>query len=157
MNKLLLLLLFITTLNAGNVENDIKRDFIFPKWKEFYKLNKEILHSHGHNAFVDIYLNDIAKTPYINEHTNFPKNSIIIKPLYADEQRKYLARIVVMIKMDKGYDTKHNNWWYGVYDKTGTKVAHEGKIQSCIKCHEMTKHTDYLFTTAVMEEVSFQD
>ncbi|WP_457743771.1 cytochrome P460 family protein [Sulfurimonas sp.] len=157
MSKFLLLFIFFTTLNAGHVENDIKRDYIFAKWKKFHKLNKEILHSHGHNAFVDIYLNDIALSPYINKHTHFPKNSIIIKPLYADEEREHLARIVIMIKMAKGYDEAHSNWWYGVYDKTGTKVAYEGKIKSCIECHKIAKQTDYLFTTTVMEEINFQD
>lgn len=157
MNKLLCFSLLISSLNAVNVENDIERDYIFPKWKEFNKINKKILHSHAHNAFVDIYLNNIAKKAYIHEHEKFPRNSIIIKPLYRETSREHLARLVVMVKMHKGYDSKHNDWWYGVYDKTGTIAWHQGKIASCIRCHTIAKKTDYLFTQSVNEKIEFQD
>jgi len=153
----ILLFFTIIVLYAAHVENDVERHFIFPKWKEFHKLNKGLLRSHAHHAMVDIYTNDIATTPYIEKKTSFPEGSIILKPLYKEKDRGYLARLVVMVKMHKGYDTKHNDWWYGVYNKTGTTVWFEGKIKSCIKCHEIAKKTDYLFTESVMEEIDFQE
>ncbi|WP_148218543.1 cytochrome P460 family protein [Sulfurimonas autotrophica] len=52
---------------------------------------------------------------------------------------------------------QNNDWWYGAYDKTGTTVWFEGKIKSCIKCHQIAKKTDYLFTESVMEEIDFQE
>ena len=56
--------------------------------------------------------------------------------------------------MHNGYDVKNNNWWYGVYDKTGNKVFHEGRIKSCIKCHEIAKETDYLFSETIIDKIS---
>ncbi len=156
--KLSILLFFsIAVLYAAHVENDVERHFVFPQWKKFHKLNKALLHSHDHHAKVDIYTNDIATTPYIEQKKLFPIGSIILKPLYKKNDRGYLARLVVMVKMHKNYDKAHNDWWYGVYDKTGTTVWFEGKIQSCIICHERAKKTDYLFSEKVMEEIEFQD
>lgn len=142
---------------AAHVEDDVARNFIFPKWREFNKLNKALLRSHDHHAMVDIYTNDIAIEPYVKQKKSFPEGSIIIKPLYKEKNRGYLARLVVMVKMHKGYDTKNNDWWYGVYDKTGTTVWFEGRIKSCIKCHEIAKETDYLFSETVMETIEFQE
>ena len=59
--------------------------------------------------------------------------------------------------MHKNYDTQNNDWWYGIYDRTGTEVWHEGKIESCINYHQIAKKTDYLFTESVMENIHFQD
>ncbi|MEN4045004.1 cytochrome P460 family protein [Sulfurimonas sp. NWX367] len=159
MNNLLLLLLLITAnIFAAYTKNDASQDFIFPKWRELHKINKALLHSHDHHAAVDIYTNEIATKPYIEQQSFFPEGSVILKPLYKkNSRRSYLARLVVMVKMHKGYDTKNSDWWYGVYDKTGTDVWFEGKIKSCIQCHEIAKKSDYLFTEKVMEEIEFQE
>lgn len=159
MNNLFIIFLLITTnIYAAEVKKSEQQHFIFPKWREFHPLNKTLLHSHAHNAMVDIYTNDIASQPYIERKAHFPEGSIIIKPLYKENNRNgYLARLVIMVKMHRGYDTEHNDWWYGVYDKTGTVVWFEGKIKSCIGCHQIAKKSDYLFTEQVMEEIDFQE
>ncbi len=156
-SKFLAILLIISNLNAGKVENDIPRHFIFPHWKGLHKLNKALLHSHAHHAFVDIYSNNIATIPYVKKNSSFPEGSILIKPLFNEKHKEHLSRLVIMVKMHKGYDTEHNDWWYGVYDKTGTTVWFEGKIKSCINCHKLAKKTDYLFCEDVMEQIDFQD
>jgi hypothetical protein len=126
----------------------------FLNWESKYiKLNPQIIDSEGHNAFVDIYVNKIAKSSYVNSSKTFPEGSIILKPLYADMYRKEMARLVVMKKMKKGYDPKNSDWWYGVYDETGTEGWYTGIIKSCIHCHETARKTDYLFTQSVMFEI----
>ena len=156
-NKLLVALLLTSSINAGTVENDVARHFIFPKWKKFHKLNTILLHSHAHNALVDIYINNIATKYYIEKKSFFPEGSILIKPLYKKVGREHLARLVVMVKMYKNYDSSHNDWWYGVYDEKGTTVWFEGRIKSCIKCHKLAEKTDYLFSQDVMDQIEFQE
>ena len=128
-------------------------DYIFPNWKNTYKINQEPIESEGHIAFVDIYVNAIAKEAYLEEKEIFPVDSLIFKPLFSDPQGKDFARLVIMLKMPKGYDDKHGDWWYGVYDESGTVKHHQGRIHSCIVCHEEGRSTDYTFSESVNIEI----
>jgi hypothetical protein len=120
------------------------------------KLNHNLLESDDHRAYVDIYVNRLAKEPYIREDEKFPIGSVIVKPLYPEEKRDNLNRIVIMMKMQKGYDSTNGDWWYGSYNKDGTKAYVSGKIQSCIACHEVAQDTDYLFSESVMFKIKSQ-
>ncbi len=141
-------LLWMQTLNAKQ-----PADFDFTGWQKTYKLNHDTIESEAHNAFLDIYLNDLAKEPYIKEWTLFPVGSIVYKPLYSDAHRKEFARLVVMVKMKPGYDAQHGDWWYGVYDESGKENYYQGKIRSCIACHEQGKETDYMFSKSVNKRI----
>ena len=121
-------------------------EMVFPEWRQHYKLTPEIIKSDAHNAYVEIYLNDKAKP-------RFKEGSEVFKPLYADPQGKHIARLVIMVKMYDGYDSDNGDWWYGVYDKSGTKMWYEGRIPECIDCHAMAKETDYLFARSVMKKI----
>ena len=131
-----------------------KPDFIFPYWKNTYKINDKPFESEGHAAYIDIYVNDIAKKPYLEEASIFPVDSLIFKPLFSDKEGKYFARLVIMLKMKKGYDPENGDWWYGVYDASGTVNFHQGRIQSCIVCHKEGESTDYTFSESVNLEIS---
>ncbi len=144
----LILLILLTHLYAS--------EFIFPYWKSMNKLNKELLESDDHKAYIDIYVNDLAKEPYIRETERFPVGAIIIKPLYPKDKRENIARIVIMMKMQKGYDSKNGDWWYGSYNENGIDAYAEGKINSCIMCHEVAQDTDYLFSESVMYDIKSQ-
>ena len=126
---------------------------VFPNWRQYYNLTPEIINSDAHNAYVEIYLNEKAKEAYINVEPHFKKGSKIFKPLYVDPKGKYFARLVIMVKMDEGYDSENGDWWYGVYDESGTKMRYEGRIPECIACHAMAKETDYLFSRSVMKKL----
>jgi hypothetical protein len=95
----------------------------------------------------------MAKKAYIDKSNLFPVGSIIVKPLYPDLKRSETAKLTIMIKMEKGYDTENGDWWYGVYDETGMEGWYQGKIQSCIKCHAKAKETDYLFSKDVIQSM----
>ncbi|MEN8303872.1 MAG: cytochrome P460 family protein [Campylobacterota bacterium] len=149
MIKLLILSILLSSLMAQ--ENRLKITYSFHWWKELHLLNSEPFKSFDHRAYVDIYVNNIAKDSYVNKKTKFKSGSIIIKPLYPGQKREDIARLAIMMKMERGYDEEYNDWWYGVYDKTGTQMWYEGKILSCINCHIRAKKSDYLFTLSVME------
>lgn len=156
---LLSTLLLLTSASAENgdsktvVKHDDKDEYTFPRWKSMFRLNDMPLKSHAHRAWVDIYVNRYAREAYTKRAALFPIDSIIVKPLYSDAQRSAIARLVIMMKMDKGYDPKNGDWWYGAYDESGMEGWHQGKIKSCIKCHSRAKETDYMFSERVMEDI----
>ena len=125
----------------------------FPKWKKSYDLTKGIIESDGHNAYVEIFLNEKAVDAYVEVKPTFPVGSKAFKPLYGDLEGRVFARLVIMVKMKGGYDSEHGDWWYGVYDESGTEMAYEGRIPECISCHAMAKETDYLFSRSVMKKL----
>jgi hypothetical protein len=55
-----------------------------------------------------------------------------------------------MVKMSPGFDPENADWWYGVYDESGTNMWDEGKLSDCIICHKQTADTDYLFSKDVI-------
>ena len=152
MSKIVILLFLCLSLFSQ--ENIHKSEhYSFANWKNLILLNKTPFKSDEHNAYVDIYVNKLAKDTYINKKSNFKEGSLIIKPLYPEENRENIARLVIMMKMKKGYDEDFNDWWYGVYDKTGLEMWYEGKIMSCIACHIAVEESDYLFTHSVMKKI----
>ncbi len=149
---ILALLLFFTLIQAKEPDPAPT----FPQWKKLHKLNLGALESDAHRAYLDIYVNDLAKEAYETRASSFKVGSQIFKPLYPNPQRDYCARLTIMIKMPKGYDPQNGDWWYGVYDETGTEAWYRGKIRSCIVCHKMAQKSDYLFTESVMEDIELQ-
>lgn len=128
----------------------------FEDWESNIKINKEIFESDAHNAYVDMYVNKLAKEPYEKRLSVYPVGSEVYKPLFSDAEKSYLARVVIMIKMEKGYDSQNGDWWYGVTDPSGKELWHQGRIQHCIDCHALAKETDYMFSESVMEEIEIQ-
>ena len=69
----------------------------------------------------------------------------------AKDRAKYLKAVTVMLKMDKGYDTKNNDWFWVKYKADGTlhatpkgdKIA--GKFPGCIACHSSASGSDLVF------------
>lgn len=131
-----------------------KHIMTFPKWKESYDLTRGVIESDAHNAYVEILMNKKAVAAYREVKSLFPVGSKLYKPLYGDPGGKNFARLVIMVKMEEGYDSENGDWWYGVYDESGTKMAYEGRIPECISCHAMAKETDYMFSRSVMKKLS---
>ncbi len=125
----------------------------FPKWKESYDLTRGVIESDAHNAYVEILMNKKAVAAYREVKSFFPVGSKLYKPLYSDFEGKKFARLVIMVKMEEGYDPDNGDWWYGVYDESGTKMTYQGRIPECISCHAMAKETDYLFSRSVMKKL----
>jgi len=149
---ILLVLILSVTMYCIPVSKEY-RVMTFPDWRQNYLLTPEIINSDAHNAYIEIYLNDKAKDAYINIEPGFKKGSAVFKPLYSDKTGKHTARLVIMVKMYEGYDSENGDWWYGVYDESGTKMWYEGRIPECIDCHALAKETDYLFSRSVMKRI----
>jgi hypothetical protein len=84
----------------------------------------------------------------------YPECAKIVKSHYFDVEGTQIDSLTVMVKMPSGYDTENGNWWYGMYDKSGTIAKKQGRLFSaCISCHRGAAKTDYLFSEEVMSEV----
>jgi len=161
MKRLLSVLLFISIFVFISCGIQPEKELVikqrsFEDWREKIKLNLDAFESDAHNAFVDIYVNELAKEAYEKRLDLYPVGSEVFKPLYNDNNRTHLARLAIMIKMQKGYDSANGDWWYGVYDPSGTDAWHQGRIKHCIDCHAVAKETDYMFSEGVMDVIEEQ-
>lgn len=133
----------------------------FEDWQSWTKVNPTPLLSEGHKdrgvaPFVDVYVDDLAKTTYLTSSAPFPECARIVKAKYTDESATEVARLAIMVKMPSGYDPENNDWWYARYDTTGTQaITSPGKMWSdCAYCHRQASGTDYLFSEDVMAAVN---
>ena len=68
----------------------------------------------------------------------------VVKAHYPDMSASKVAVVMVMTKMPAGYDPEHGDWFYGIYDPSGTRAMKAGKLEMCIDCHDSYDDTDYL-------------
>jgi hypothetical protein len=135
-------------------EQSVEGNMTFVGWEKETMINSDPLDSDAHNAFIDIYVNDLAKETYLKASSPYPVGARVYKPLYPDENRSECSKLVVMVKMAQGYDPQNNDWWYGVTDETGSDIYYQGRIRSCIDCHRTAAATDYMFSKSVMGKIN---
>ncbi|HSS19073.1 MAG TPA: cytochrome P460 family protein [Pyrinomonadaceae bacterium] len=103
-------------------------------------------HDGGVKSFGVIYANGPAGDAILaNPLTIFPINSIIVREKRAtpaDEQPQHLT---VMIKRERGFNPKANDWEFLSVNATGTKVLQRQKNGSCVKCHATQAATDFVY------------
>ena len=122
----------------------------FEYWRQWAGITPKPVKSEGHsNNWVGIYLNEIAETTYRLASSPYQVCSKIVKPIYTDENGTTVRKLTIMVKMPPGYDPENANWWYGIYDASGTDMWVEGKLPDCIVCHKQAVETDYLFSKEV--------
>ena len=101
-----------------------------------------------HGAFLKMYLNRKAST----DIKNLPHGSVIIKENFGKDGKTLMA-VTIMFRT-KGYDPKHNDWYWVKYNANGTvartppekgnmKIA--GKFSKCIECHSSAEGDDFVF------------
>lgn len=109
----------------------------------------------GHEVFVNIYVNDLARDIYLSASgETFPECAMIVKPHLESADSNKVTAITVMVKMPAGFDPENNDWWWGMYDKDGKVAEMSGKVPVCVACHKPVAATDYVFSQKVMEEIN---
>lgn len=123
----------------------------FTDYASWTKVNNNPIQ--GHETWVDIYVNDLAEEIYLSASgESFPACAKIVKTHLDNADTKDISAVTVMVKMPTGYDPEHNDWWWGMYDKTGQVAEMSGKVQVCIACHQPVADADFVFSKAVMSE-----
>ncbi len=79
---------------------------------------------------------------------NYGGKGVSIKNV-ANDRKKYLKAVTVMIKKD-GYDPKNNNWYWVKYKADGSLFSKgnkqiAGKFPGCISCHASASGNDLVF------------
>jgi len=123
----------------------------FEDWRDWTSVTPEPVKSKGHhNNWVEIYVNKIAEETYLSASSPYQVCAKIVKPIHTDSSGTKVLKITIMVKMPPGYDSENADWWYGVYDESGTDIWDEGKLPDCVICHKQAAETDYLFAKDVM-------
>lgn len=114
-------------------------------WPSWTKINTERFESGGHKAaWVDIYTEPQHADAYKALGGTMPIGFRVVKAQYKTKDATEASGLTVMGKMEAGYDPENGDWFYGVYDATGTKAIKQGKLGMCLECHDADEDTDYL-------------
>ncbi len=121
----------------------------YPGWK---KVNPTPIR--GHEVWINIYVNELADDIYLAASgRSFPVCAKIVKTHLQSKDSEIVTAVTVMVKMEAGYDSEHNDWWWGMYDGKGEVAEMSGKVQVCIDCHQPVAAEDFVFSKAVLSAV----
>ena len=128
--------------NATQLYNYMTEENNYTTWDLWPNTSELFEGTEPHGAFVTVYISDEASDAIEDGAGVMPDGSMIVKENYNPEEE--LVAITVMYKVED-YDPEHNDWFWAKYSSNGTVEA-EGKVLSCIGCHEARKDNDYIFT-----------
>ncbi len=107
---------------------------------------RDVTHDNSTQSFANVYTNDLAREALVAEpRIQFPRGSVILreKRPTADGEPELLS---VMIKRQRGFNRKANDWEFLLLNGTGTKVLERQKKGSCLDCHESQVQRDYVYS-----------
>ncbi|MEI7987012.1 MAG: cytochrome P460 family protein [Armatimonadota bacterium] len=96
---------------------------------------------------ITVYVNKVGEKA-MEKGGKFPVGSVIVKEKL-EESFKTPVLSTVMIKREKGYNPKCGDWQFAVIDAFTTKVTVDGKLESCMFCHQDQAKKDFVFKTYV--------
>lgn len=115
-------------------------------WESWPQINEATFRSEGHQkAWVDVHVEPQFEAAYRAGVGPMPVGMRIVKAAHAKgETPGNVIGLTVMVKMKPGYDAANGDWFYGVYDPSGTKASKQGRLEVCIDCHSQWTDHDYL-------------
>jgi hypothetical protein len=120
----------------------------FEDYVDWTQVNDKLIE--GHEAWVTVYVDDLAEDSYLSASAPFPECAKIVKAQYLTPDAATVDQLTVMVKMPAGYDPANGDWWYARYERTGAVQLSAGKLPECIACHQQAAQTDYLFPVEVL-------
>jgi hypothetical protein len=120
----------------------------FAGWSSWTQISPKPFVSKGHRKqTASLHVESAEHADWyrrLPEGTSAPVGFRVVKVMYKDAGATSIANIMGMTKMPAGYDPDKGDWFYGVYDESGTKTMQAGKLEMCIDCHSSSDDTDYL-------------
>jgi Cytochrome P460 len=104
-------------------------------------------HQKGGQTFARVFANDLALGEIYKDKPVFPAGSMIVREKLLKETDEVPALVTVMLKHEKGFSSKSNDWEYFVLDAALSKVTKNEKKGDCAKCHTRARETDMVFKT----------
>lgn len=122
------------------------RDYL--GWKTLTQRKITNSHKSKNNAYdtAEIYLNRQAY-PISNGNESlgqgYPVGSTFVNIHYSESGERQ-PLVFVMRKMPDGYDPDNNNWRYSVVRISDWTIERDGRLVSCIRCHQKQLARDYV-------------
>jgi len=97
-------------------------------------------------AFGFAYVNDIARESMSGKRTtNFPTGSIIVREKLLTLTATSPDLLVVMLKREKGFNPKANDWEFLTVSGDMKKIEKREKEGKCLACHASEASKDFVF------------
>ena len=111
-------------------------------------------HDGGGASYGVIYVNETARGALLNEKKpQFPVGSIIVREKLAKEDDTLPQLLVALVKHERGFNPKANDWEFLVLDGKASAIQRREKTGSCQACHAQQKETDFVFRSYLPEDV----
>jgi len=104
-------------------------------------------HEKGQKTYARIFTNELASREIYNEKPVFLAGSMIVREKLLKENDEIPALVTVMLKHEKGFSPKSNDWEFFVLDSTVSKIKKVETKGDCAKCHANARETDMVFKT----------
>jgi hypothetical protein len=107
---------------------------------------KKTTHEDNGNIFGVVYANGLANDVLnAKDRMRFPPGSIIVREKLAKVDDEKPELLTAMIKRERGFNPKANDWEFLMIDGTMTKIIDRQKQGSCLNCHASQKKRDFVF------------
>jgi len=114
------------------------------------KINHARFVSNGHAGGrydVDVYANAAGKSAALSASGDVPVGARLVKEHFERTGDSVQPGPVMMMeKMDRGFDPEHGDWAYVVVNSAGQQVQN-GRVEACTGCHDDAPH-DHVFRVA---------
>lgn len=104
-------------------------------------------HKKGEKTFARVFANDLALGQIYNDKPAFPAGAMIVREKLLKETDAVPELVTVMLKHEKGFSPKSNDWEFFVLDANIANVKKTEKVGDCSKCHVQASETDFVFKT----------
>ena len=102
--------------------------------------------THTPNTFGFAYVNDIARESMLGKGTmRFPTGSIIVREKLSTPTAPSPDVLVVMVKREKGFNSKANDWEFLTVTGDLKKIEKREKEGKCQQCHASEAKNDFVF------------
>jgi hypothetical protein len=99
--------------------------------------------------FFTVYVNPVGKAAMLSKSVQtFPIGSVIVKEKLPSLKKGAPELLTVMVKRERGFDTKNGDWEYFTADGKAKETSTEN-VAKCQSCHSGVRSNDYVFRTYV--------
>ena len=97
-------------------------------------------------SFGFVYVNERGREAMAADPpVQFPSGSVIVRERLAAYDATQPDHLMVMVKRERGFNPKANDWEFLSIDGAMTKVEERQKTGSCLDCHASQASRDFVY------------
>lgn len=93
--------------------------------------------------YIRVYISPNAKQTLLDGKGTYPVGTLIVKEKCRDKEFQHTELFTAMLKREVGYNPAAGDWEFLVLDREA-RLSANGKIDSCMECHQRFQQTDYV-------------